>query len=130
MMRMRSCALTGALALAVVAAPSAAWAEDDTSLGNEAGLGALSALSTLIYGPAKLTYATLGLVFGGIAWGLAGGDQEVLDAVVTASVRGDYVVTPSHLRMEEGLEFYGQDPRYREIQHAAVDESTFYEEDY
>jgi hypothetical protein len=100
-------------------------------------MGALAAVSTLIYGPLKIAYATLGLVIGGTAWGLSGGDQVVLDSVMTASVRGDYVVTPEHIRMERSLEFYGREPQYREVQHAAVDsavsappEGSFYEEDY
>lgn len=100
-----------ACVLAVAVAPGVASAEE--SMTNEAGIGALSALSTLIYGPAKLVYATCGLVFGGIAWGLSGGDSDVMARVVTPAVRGDYVVTPSHLRMERRLEFYGQDPAYR-----------------
>lgn len=122
-------ALVAALALAVVAAPTAAWSQDD--MGTEAGVGAAAALSTLIYGPVKLTYALLGVVIGGTAWGLSGGDHQVFDAVISPSVRGDYVVTPSHIRMERGLEFYGQDPRYRSsVQHAAVVEEAFIEEDY
>ena len=58
---------------------------------------------------------TLGLLVGGAAWGLSGGDAEVLDSVITAAVRGDYVVTPEHIRMERGLEFYGRAPQYREV---------------
>lgn len=109
--RCRAAFLTALLAVAL--APGAALANDE-SMGNEAGIGALSALSSLIYGPVKLVYATCGLVFGGIAWGLSGGDADVLTAVVTPAVRGDYVVTPSHLRNEKRLEFFGQDPAYRE----------------
>jgi hypothetical protein len=101
------------LVLAVALAPGAALASDD-SIGNEAGIGALSAVTSLIYGPVKLVYATAGLLIGGIAWGLSGGDSAVLAAVVTPAVRGDYVVTPSHLRNERRLEFFGQDPAYRE----------------
>lgn len=140
MTMMRRSALAGALILTMVAAPTAAWSEGE-GLSSEAGIGALAALSTLLYGPVKITYATLGLVIGGTAWGLSGGDQAVLDSVVTASVRGDYVVTPEHIRMERGLEFYGREPRYREVQHAAVSappegrfdapaEGSFIEEDY
>lgn len=105
----------GALAciVALTLAPGVAAASDE-GMANEAGIGALSALSTLIYGPAKIVYATCGLLFGGIAWGLSGGDSDVLTAVVTPAVRGDYVVTPSHLRMERSLEFFGQDPAYRQ----------------
>lgn len=119
---MRRRALGGALILALVAAPSVAWSQqEDQGLHNEAGIGALAALSTLVYGPAKIVYATAGLLFGGIAWGLSGGDGEVLTAVVTPSVRGDYVVTPDHIRMQRGIEFFGRDPAYRTIQHASVD---------
>ena len=108
--RYRAVLLTAVLA--VTLAPGAALANDE-SMGNEAGIGALSALSSLIYAPVKLVYATCGLLFGGVAWGLSGGDSDVLTAVVTPAVRGDYVVTPSHLRNEKRLEFFGQDPAYR-----------------
>lgn len=103
--------------LAVGLAPATAQAE---AMQNEAGIGAASALCSLIYGPVKIVYATAGLVFGGIAWGLSGGDSQVMQAVLTTAVRGDYVVTPSHLRMERPLEFLGREPGYREIQHASV----------
>jgi len=116
----RRSALLGAIILAIAAAPTFARAEIGTDLPNEGGIGAVAALSTLIYGPVKLCYATLGLVVGGFAWGLSGGDTEVLDSVITAAVRGDYVVTPQHIRMERSLEFYGRAPQYREVQQAAA----------
>ena len=115
----RRSALLTALILAL-AAPTTAWADMDSDLPNEGGIGAVAALSTLIYGPVKLTYATLGMLIGGLAWGLSGGDQQVLESVVTPALRGDYVVTPQHIRMERGLEFYGRDPQYREVQQAAA----------
>ena len=103
-----------------MAVPTAARADMGSGLPNEGGIGAVAALSTLIYGPVKLVYATLGLIIGGSAWGLSGGDQSVLEAVVTPAVRGDYVVTPEHIRMERGLEFYGRDPQYRDVRQAAT----------
>ena len=106
-------------AIVVAVAPAQSRAVGITS---EGGWGVLSAVSTIIYGPAKVCYAVIGLVFGGFAWGLSGGDSEVASAVVTPAVRGDYVVTPSHLRMERGLEFFGRDPAYR---HASMSEETF-----
>jgi hypothetical protein len=116
----RRSALLSALILALAAAPTAAWADMGTDVPNEGGIGAVAALSTLLYGPVKLTYATLGLLVGGAAWGLSGGDQAVLESVVTPALRGDYVVTPEHIRMERGLEFYGRSSEYREVQQAAV----------
>jgi len=98
------------LVLALQASPVRA----EESGASEAGLGAAAAISSLLYGPIKIAYSTLGLVFGGFAWGLSGGDSEVLDAVVTPAIRGDYVITPSHLRGEKPVEFIGRRPAYRE----------------
>ena len=75
--------------------------------------GRAAALCSLFYGPAKIVYATLGLVFGGFAWALSGGDRDVMNRVISPAVRGDYVVTPAHLRGERDLEFFGREPEYR-----------------
>ena len=99
----------GALVLVLQASP--VRAESDAS---EAGLGAAAALSTLVYGPCKIVYSVLGLVFGGFAWGLSGGDTEVMTAVVSPAVRGDYVITPSHLRGEKSVELFGRRSNYRD----------------
>ena len=104
-------AIVLATVLLIAVDPGVARAEEE-SAGAEAGLGAAAALCTLVYGPVKVVYAALGLIFGGMAWGLSGGDQAVMDAVVTPAVRGDYVVTPSHLRGEGELEFIGRQPGY------------------
>jgi hypothetical protein len=80
----------------------------------EAGLGTAAVISSLVYGPVKMAYSVLGLVFGGFAWGLSGGDSEVMTAVITPAIRGDYVITPSHLRGEQPVEFVGRRSEYRE----------------
>lgn len=107
--RLRRIALAGLLAIALQAAPARAQSD----AGTEAGLGAASALCSLVYGPVKVVYSTLGLVFGGMAWALSGGDNDIMDAVITPAVRGDYVITPAHLRGERDLEFIGRHPEYR-----------------
>ena len=125
--RRRAFALVATLALLWGAGPARA-AEDMTS---EGGMGALAAISTLLYAPAKLVYATCGLIFGGAAWGLSGGDSSVLHAVVTPAVRGDYVVTPGILRGERALEFFGRDPNYREAnQESGQAQTKIYAEEY
>jgi hypothetical protein len=101
------------LACAVLLALAPRVARADDSMESEAGWGALAAVATLFYSPAKVVYATCGLIFGGAAWGLSGGDSDVLKAVVTPAVRGDYVLTPSLLRGERPIEFFGRDPEYR-----------------
>lgn len=118
-----------ACVLAVTFAPGVAAANESKAA--EAGIGTLSMLSSLVYGPTKLVYATCGLVFGGIAYGLSMGDQDVIDAVLTPAVRGDYVVTPAHLRREQRLVFFGEDPEYRVSQTAMVEEEpVLIEDDY
>ncbi len=106
--RLRVALLTALLAITLQAGP--AWAESQAA---EAGIGTAAALTSLIYGPVKVTYATLGLVIGGIAWGLSGGDSDVMNAIITPAVRGDYVVTPDMLRGRDDIEFIGRDPAYR-----------------
>ena len=108
-------------ALVLVLVPSVSGAEQQKeALTSEAGIGAAAALATLVYGPVKMTYAALGLVFGGFAYGLSGGDSDVLDAVVTPAVRGDYVVTPANIRMNRSLEFIGREPEFRYSQTAML----------
>jgi hypothetical protein len=97
-----------ALTIAFQASPG--LAANDTA--REAGVGVGAAFGSLLYAPAKLVYATLGVVLGGIAWGLSGGDADVKDAVIMPAVRGDYVITPSIIRGEEKLEFVGRRPGY------------------
>ena len=97
-----------ALTVAFQAGP--ALAANDTA--REAGVGMGAAFGSLLYAPAKLVYATLGVVLGGIAWGLSGGDADVKDAVIMPAVRGDYVITPEIIQGERKLEFVGRRPGY------------------
>ena len=117
--QLRSLLLVGALVISIQ--PGSALAANDTA--STAGLGVAAAFCSLVYGPVKIAYATLGTVFGGMAWGLSGGDSDVLEAVVTPAVRGDYVVTPAILRGEEPLEFIGRRPGYEQDSAVVVDES-------
>ena len=92
--------------------PTPAPAQDE-STGAAAGWGAPSALTSLVYAPVKIVYAVGGLVVGGFAWVFSAGDNDVVRTVTTPAVRGDYVVTPEHLRGKRPLEFIGRDPEYR-----------------
>lgn len=112
--------LAGGVAIVLFAGPAAA----EETVAREGGWGALAAVGTLLYSPAKVVYAGCGLIFGGIAWGLSGGDADVLEAVITPAVRGDYVLLPAHVRGEQRLEFFGRDPRYDTLDVAAEPRST------
>jgi hypothetical protein len=114
--RLRAALVAGFLVLALVSHP--VHAEESTAV--EAGTGVGAALATLVYGPVKVVYSALGLVFGGFAWGLSGGDSSVMSAVITPAVRGDYVVTPSHLTGDRSLEFFGREQGYASSPPAAA----------
>ena len=101
------CSLTLVLALAVA---SAAHAEEkqERNLGAHFGLGVGAAVCSLVYGPLKVIYATLGTVTSGFAWLFTGGRTDIAREIITASVRGDYVVTPENLTFNEPLVFTGR----------------------
>ncbi|MBJ23009.1 MAG: hypothetical protein GY910_28855 [bacterium] len=101
--------LTALVLVALVGAPSASFAGDKaTETGREGGLGAAAAISSLIYGPVKLIYATGGLVVGAFAWAFTAGDSQVAEKVFTRSLRGTYVITPDILTGERELVFIGR----------------------
>jgi hypothetical protein len=71
------------------------------------GWGALTGLSNLLYVPAKLAYAGLGAVTGGIALGLTGGDVDTAEHIWEPSLGGDYFLTPSMVQGEDSFSFAG-----------------------
>ena len=76
----------------------------------EAGLGVAAGLISLLYAPAKVLYAAGGGLVAGLAYVFSAGDQQIVDPILTPALRGDYVVTPAHLRGERPLEFIGREP--------------------
>jgi hypothetical protein len=71
----------------------------------DAGWGALSALSNVAYIPAKLCYSLLGGLTGGMAYGLTMGDLDTAQNIWTTSMGGTYVVTPRMLKGEDPVAF-------------------------
>jgi hypothetical protein len=61
-----------------------------------------------VYGPVNVVYALLGTVTSGFAWAFTGGRTDIAREIITASVRGDYVVTPENLTFSEPLVFTGR----------------------
>jgi len=103
------------LLIAITAAPLPAQTTDPAnqqpeSLGEEAGYGAGSVLANVFYMPAKITYAGLGLLTGGLGFVLSGGRADVANNIIYPAIRGNYVVTPSHLRGTEPIYFVGAPP--------------------
>ena len=79
-------------------------------VGEEAGYGLGAALANVFYIPAKVTYAGLGLLTGGLGYVLSGGRADVANNIIYPAVRGNYVVTPSHLKGTEPIYFVGAPP--------------------
>jgi hypothetical protein len=84
--------------------------QQQESLGEEAGYGAGSVLANVFYMPAKITYAGLGLLTGGLGFVLSGGRADVANNIIYPAIRGNYVVTPSHLKGTEPIYFVGAPP--------------------
>jgi hypothetical protein len=114
-------ALLGFVAL-LAAAPAGAQtgtqSETDAENGGregEAGLGVAAGLISVFYAPAKVLYAAGGGLVAGLAYVVSAGDMQVVDPILTPALRGDYVVTPAHLRGEQQLEFVGREPEDRAL---------------
>lgn len=76
----------------------------------ELGYGFGAALASVFYIPAKVTYAGLGLLTGGLGYVLTGGRADVANNIIYPAVRGNYVVTPNHLKGTEPIYFVGAAP--------------------
>jgi hypothetical protein len=120
---MRTIALVLVLAVAHLAVIQASWAQEaaakSSSVSTEdpsqhsasgAGLQAASWLLTIPYGAAKIVFAVLGGVTGGLAYVFSGGDTDAAMAVWGTSVYGTYVITPDHLKGDKAVRFLGVPP--------------------
>ena len=94
--------------------PGISLAENDAiGTAKEGGIGVAAALTSLVYGPIKVAYATGGAMVAGFAWVFSGGDSELASTVLTRAVRGTYVITPETITGEREIEFVGRSPEYR-----------------
>ena len=95
------CGAAALVASLVAARPANASSWED------AGWGTLTILSNAVYMPAKLAYATLGGVTGGLAYALTVGDFQTAETIWVTSMGGTYVLTPSMLQGQESIAFSG-----------------------
>lgn len=80
----------------------------------DAGLGTATVAANVFYIPAKLTYATLGGITGGLAYLLTGTNREIAERVWKPSMGGDYIVKRRHIQGAETLYFSAPHPRTAE----------------
>jgi len=93
-------------ALAVLTALATAQPAEAGYL-EDAGWGSLTVLSNVVYMPAKLCYATLGGLTGGLAFALTAGDLQTAETVWVTTMGGTYVVTPGMLQGQDPIAFSG-----------------------
>ncbi len=94
--------------LAVIPIGHAQGTEDAASGSAQgAGLQAASWLVTLPYGAAKVCFAILGGVTGGLTYVFSGGNLDAAKSVWHTSVYGTYVITPEHLQGDRPVRFLG-----------------------
>ncbi len=96
------------LGLALSAPPTVSAASDYLE---DAGLGTATVAANVFYIPAKLTYATLGGITGGLAYVMTGTNLEIAERVWKPSMGGDYVLKRRHIRGEETIYFSAPRPR-------------------
>jgi hypothetical protein len=86
------------------------WAEPEaTKTENtitEGGLGLASLLATIPYGIAKIGYAAVGAIAGGLTY--LEGKKESAEEIWDSALEGTYILTPDHLRGKKPIQFLGQ----------------------
>jgi len=96
------------LLVSVLWRPVAAATQDGGgSVWSDAGWGVLTVLTNVVYIPAKVVYAGVGTVVGGLAYVLTIGDSDTAQKIWDPSLGGTYVITPAMLRGDERVSFSG-----------------------
>src|SRR5689334_17788890 len=90
--------------------PAAVQPAAEEGVMEEAGYGVGAALASFLYIPAKVVYAGLGLMTGGVGYVVSGGRADVANNIIYPAVRGNYIVTPSNLKGTEPIYFVGAPP--------------------
>lgn len=104
----RSLFLGATLGLLIALTGNPAIAEEVSETSPKgAGLQAASWLATVPYGTAKVAYALVGGIVGGLTWALTGGNTEIAKAVWIPSMTGHYIVEPENLTGDKPLHFMG-----------------------
>ncbi len=120
----RSCRLAIASLALLLAAPMGVMAQtaDGQPVGNNpqvaqpenggvnwkgAGIGAAALVANVGYIPAKMAYAIMGGIAGGVGYALTGGNEKASNTIWRSTLGGDYVVTPDMLSGQTPLHFTG-----------------------
>lgn len=89
-----------------------AWSQSssaDTQQGTAsgAGMGAASAVATIVYFPFKAAFAVGGGIVSGFAYVFSGFSEPTARSIWVSSMYGTYVITPEHLTGDRPVRFLG-----------------------
>jgi hypothetical protein len=105
---------------------SSNWAEPEATKAEntitEGGLGLASLLATIPYGMAKIGYAAVGAIAGGLNY--LEGKKESAEEIWDSALEGTYILTPDHLRGKKPIQFLGQARPAREGVEERADHSA------
>jgi hypothetical protein len=79
----------------------------ETNYWSDAGYGVVVVLANVLYMPAKMVYASVGMLTGGLAYIMTVGDSDTAQKVWSPSLGGSYVVTPAMVHGDEPILFNG-----------------------
>ena len=104
--------LIGVLLMVLSFGPSTSTAHAAERYQEDFGWGLAAAGTDIFYVPAKVIYAALGGMVGGMVCAWTAGNMEGAHRVWSATLGGTYVVTPAMLRGEESILFVGETYRW------------------
>jgi len=116
---MRAVCVTLLIVALLAGWPARAGARD---AGREAALGGASVAANLLYTPAKLVMALLGLPAGALTFVCTGGNARAAYAIWVPTIGGTYFITPARLEGVEPIKFIGS--HYPASMAAVIDEET------
>ena len=99
---------------------SATGSGSNVVVASNAGDSAAAAICSIFYAPLKIAYAAGGSIVAGLGYVVSGGDKDVVDPILNASVRGDYWLTPEQIRGDKPIEFVGRSPENQALRDATA----------
>ncbi|MGH7844249.1 MAG: hypothetical protein ACREQW_03635, partial [Candidatus Binatia bacterium] len=101
-------------------APDSSGQAPEVETRKELGYGVGAVVASVLYSPLKVTYAGLGLLTGGLGYVLSAGRTDVANSIIFPAVKGNYVITPNHLKGQEPVVFIGPPPPDPELEQEAT----------
>lgn len=124
----RTVSIAAVLATLLLGRPAPSRATENQ--GQEFSLAIAAAAADLLYTPAKVLTAAVGLPIGGLVGVLTGGDTRAAYAVWVPMASGTYFLTTYNLEGSEPIEFFGSDYADRPSTSSEADVTGIYRAEY